>query len=220
MRHELYALIVHDKDVMEDGQLKKTHKHLVLELVNPIAFTSMQKHFKGAHIEPIKYKKSAYQYLIHNSLTSKEKYQYPLTDIISNNFELVKEIIESEEVETFNESKVLLYYHQGITTQYLFFKHFGIETTKKYWQTYKQLCEEVTMALISIQQGDDLSPQQRELVEDPGGTHGNESEWYYMDLDGVWHRSSGIAPKMPMYRTAEKMREILQMIANEIFRSI
>lgn len=54
----------------------------------------------------------------------------------------------------------------------------------------------------------------------PGGTHGNESEWYYMDLDGVWHRSSGIAPKMPMYRTAEKMREILQMIANEIFRSI
>lgn len=166
MRHELYALIVHDKDVMEDGQLKKTHKHLVLELVNPIAFTSMQKHFKGAHIEPIKYKKSAYQYLIHNSLTSKEKYQYPLTDIISNNFELVKEIIESEEVETFNESKVLLYYHQGITTQYLFFKHFGIETTKKYWQTYKQLCEEVTMALISIQQGDDLSPQQRELVED------------------------------------------------------
>lgn len=166
MRHEIYALITHDKDLDENGERKKTHKHLVLELVNPIAFTSMQNHFKGAHIEPVKYKKSAYQYLIHNSLTSKEKYQYELNAIVSNNFELVKEIIESEEVETFNEAKVLLYHYQGITTQYLFFKHFGIETTKKYWPTYKQLCDEVNMVLICVNQHDELSDQQRELLND------------------------------------------------------
>lgn len=166
MRHELYALITHDKDIDEDGLPKKTHKHLVIELVNPIAFTSMQNHFKGAHIEPIKYKKSAYQYLIHNSLTSKEKYQYELKAIVSNNFELVKEIIESEEVETFNEAKVLLYHYQGITTQYLFFKHFGIETTKRYWPTYKQLCDEINYVIIAKSQRDELTNQQQELLED------------------------------------------------------
>lgn len=33
----------------------------------------------------------------------------------------------------------------------------------------------------------------------PGGKHGNEPGWYYMDLDGNWHYSTGVSPKMPMY---------------------
>lgn len=166
MKVELYALIIHDKDIDENGQRKKTHKHLVLELVNPIAFTSMQKHFKGAHVEVVKYKKSTYQYLIHNSPLSQEKYQYELNAIVSNNFELVKEIITSEEVETFNEAKVLLYHYRGITTQYLFFKHFGLETTKKYWTTYKQLCDEINQVIFAKETGADLTEQQQELFND------------------------------------------------------
>lgn len=165
MKYDLYALITHDKD-MEDGKPKKTHKHLVIELINPIAFTSMQKHFKGAHIDPIKYKKSAYQYLIHNSPNSHEKYQYDLNSIITNNFDLVKTIIESEEVETFNEAKVLHYYAMGITTQYLFFKHFGIETTKKYWKTYSELCDAVFRVILAKQNGDPLDDAEQELFDD------------------------------------------------------
>lgn len=53
----------------------------------------------------------------------------------------------------------------------------------------------------------------------PGGTHGNEPGWYYMDLDGNWHYSTGISPKMPMYRTAEELRKRVQEIAREVFQN-
>lgn len=53
----------------------------------------------------------------------------------------------------------------------------------------------------------------------PGGTHGNEPGWYYMDLDGNWHYSTGISPKMPMYRTAEELRKRVQAIAKEVFQN-
>lgn len=166
MKYDLYALIIHDKDIDENGQPKKVHKHLVIELINPISFNSIQKRFNGAHIEPIKYKKSSYQYLIHNSPNSKEKYQYDPNDIISNNLDLVKNIIESEEVEIFNEAKLLQYIAMGIVTQYLFFKHFGLETTKKYWKTYNELSDAVNHVLIAKQQHDELSDADRELLDD------------------------------------------------------
>ena len=59
MKYDLYALIIHDKD-KENDKPKKVHKHLIIELINPISFNSIQKRFKGAHIEPVKYKKSTY----------------------------------------------------------------------------------------------------------------------------------------------------------------
>lgn len=52
----------------------------------------------------------------------------------------------------------------------------------------------------------------------PGGTHGNDPGWYYMDLEGNWHYSTGISPKMPMYHTAEELRRRVQKIAKEVFQ--
>ena len=107
-----WAWIVHDKDILtevdpEDGTItekpKSVHKHLVVEVKNPVSFNSMQNKFEGAHIDVIKYKRSTYQYLLHNSPRSKEKYQYALGEIVSNDLEAVKHIIESEELETFKE---------------------------------------------------------------------------------------------------------------------
>lgn len=165
MKYDLYALIIHDKD-KENDKPKKVHKHLIIELINPISFNSIQKRFKGAHIEPVKYKKSTYQYLIHNSPNSKEKYQYDSNDIISNNLDLVKNIIESEETEIFNEAKLLQYIAMGITTQYLFFKHFGIETTKKYWKTYSELSDALNRVLITVEHNDSLTEAESELLQD------------------------------------------------------
>lgn len=51
----------------------------------------------------------------------------------------------------------------------------------------------------------------------PGGKHGTEPGWYYMDLDGVWHYSTGISPKMPMYFAGKEMREKVLAIAKEVF---
>lgn len=53
----------------------------------------------------------------------------------------------------------------------------------------------------------------------PGGKHGSEPGWYYMDLEGNWHYSTGISPKMPMYYTGKELREKVVAIAREIFQS-
>ena len=53
----------------------------------------------------------------------------------------------------------------------------------------------------------------------PGGEHGNEPGWYYMDLEGNWHYSSGISPKMPMYYAGKELRERVLAIAREVFQS-
>lgn len=141
--YTLYALIKHDKDVNEDGTFKKEHYHAMVELANPVSFLSMQKRFKGAHIEIPNFKKSAYQYLVHNSPKSKTKYQYSLDEIVTNSKESIKSIIESEEIEPFIENNFLRYIAQGCDTQYRFVKRFGFEQYYKYWKTYYQMILEL-----------------------------------------------------------------------------
>lgn len=54
----------------------------------------------------------------------------------------------------------------------------------------------------------------------PGGNHGGDpGGWYYMDLDGNWHHSTGVSPKMPMYFTGKEMREKIVAVAKEVFRT-
>lgn len=145
---KLYALIIHDKDILydENGEClgpKAKHKHIMLEVKNPISFNAMQDRFKGAHIEIPKYKKSAYQYLLHNLPSAREKYQYPLSDIISNDLESVKYIIESETFELFQENKFLIYIAEGVRTPYQFTKRFGLNVYRQYWKPYKDMLEEL-----------------------------------------------------------------------------
>lgn len=142
---KLYALITHDKDVnlVSNDVLgtteeipKEVHKHCVIELVNPVSFNSMQSKFVGAHIETPKYKKSAYQYLIHNRPNAKDKYQYSLNDIISNSIETIQQIIESEDNELFYQGRFMEYIADGIRTPYQFVKRFGLDAYKQYWKPY------------------------------------------------------------------------------------
>ena len=53
----------------------------------------------------------------------------------------------------------------------------------------------------------------------PGGTHGNEPGWWYMDLEGNWHYSSGVSPKMPMYYAGKELRDKVLEIAREVFKT-
>lgn len=144
---KLYALIVHDKDIVikEDGttEPKKTHKHIVLELKNPVSFNAMTKRFEGAHIEVPKYKKSAYQYLLHNLPTAREKYQYPLSDIITNDLSAIKFIIESETNELFYQNKFLVYIAEGVKTPYQFVKRFGLDAYRQYWKPYLDMLNQL-----------------------------------------------------------------------------
>lgn len=145
--YRLYAYIVHNKDFQifeNDGvieeKLKTEHIHIVLELKNAKTFTSMQDKFKGAHIETIKYKKASYQYLIHNSPNSKEKYQYDIKEIKTNNFEAVKLSIELEDgLRLFKETEFMHYIAEGINNKYTFVKAFGLNVYKQYWSVYADM---------------------------------------------------------------------------------
>lgn len=138
-----YAFIVHDKDIDENGSLKAVHKHIVVELKNAISFNSIRTKFEGAHVELINQKKSAYQYLLHQSPNSKDKYQYTLDNIISNDIELIRHIIEQENVETFIEQRFLEYIAQGVRTRYSFVKRFGLMAYKTYWKVYVEMLDEL-----------------------------------------------------------------------------
>lgn len=50
------------------------------------------------------------------------------------------------------------------------------------------------------------------------GTHGNDPGWWYMDLQGEWHYSSGTSPKMPMYNAGKELRDKVLKIAKEVFK--
>lgn len=51
----------------------------------------------------------------------------------------------------------------------------------------------------------------------PGQTHAGENIWYWMDLDGTWHSSSGIKATMPMYKASVEIRSKIVSIAREVF---
>lgn len=52
----------------------------------------------------------------------------------------------------------------------------------------------------------------------PGQTHAFESGWWYMDLNNEWHYTSGVAPKMPMYKAVLEMRKQVVSVAREVFK--
>lgn len=148
LNSKIYAIILHDKDILsvlnnETGVVEETpkreHYHVMVELKNPISFESMRNKFPGAHIEVPKYKKSAYQYLLHNSKYSKEKYQYDFSEIITNAPIVVKDTIENETMEQFHETQFLLYIVEGTITTYQFVKRFGLSAYKQYWSAYQDM---------------------------------------------------------------------------------
>lgn len=145
LNFKLYAWIKHDKDqiVNDEGvfEPKREHKHLVIELKNPVSFAKMQERFKGAHVESPKYKKSAYQYLLHNLPSAKEKYQYEFNEIHTNAPNELKIIIESETFELFKENMFLEYIADGTRTSYQFAKRFGLNAYKQYWLAYRDMLE-------------------------------------------------------------------------------
>lgn len=141
LNYTMYAYIKHDKDILETGEAKRVHYHLMVELKNPVSFDAMRKRFQGAHIESPKYKKSAYQYLIHSSPNSSEKYQYDFNEIVTNSVEGLKSIIESETFELFKENLFLRYIAQGVRTPYSFVKKFGLNAYKQYWKPYADMLQ-------------------------------------------------------------------------------
>lgn len=90
------------------------------------------------------------------------------------------------------------------------------------WQTLDGVRSADVSPILMLEFGSGLKAENHTNVPNVGagsfGEHGlDPSGWWYMDLDGVWHHSTGIEPKMPMYHTGKELREKLLSIAKEVF---
>lgn len=99
-----YALIEHNQDIDENGQLKKSHVHIVLKFVNYKWRMSLSKELgiKPNYIEKCRNLEKALKYLIH--FDNEEKFQYDINlvhgDLKSKlqNYIRNKNLSESEKV--------------------------------------------------------------------------------------------------------------------------
>lgn len=121
--------VLHDKDIDQNGCITKAHYHLLVKLDNAISIENILKSLINERGTPkaiqndfsiVKSFKGCVRYLIHYD--NKEKYQYNLNDIISNdrnisyyfndntiveNFQLIVDIIKNNNIHCMRE---LIYY--------------------------------------------------------------------------------------------------------------
>lgn len=91
------------------------------------------------------------------------------------------------------------------------------------WQTKDGVKTADVSPLLMVEFGSGLKAENPKNIPGvgtgtfPGGTHGNEPGWWYMDLDGVWHYATGVSPKQPMYKASLMMAQEAVRIAREVF---
>lgn len=107
-RNYVYAYIIHNKDITEDGEIKKEHIHLILFLENARDLKSIVEEFKIEKnlVEKVKSKRYMIRYLTHEDQT--EKAQYNKKDIITNNESEILKAYKTEDEEQ-QISKILTY---------------------------------------------------------------------------------------------------------------
>lgn len=103
---------------------------------------------------------------------------------------------------------------------------FFMEDTQKIvskWQNQDGVQSKEISPALMLEFGAGLPAQNPANVPGVGtgtyGTHGNELGWWYMDLQGEWHYSTGVTPKMPMYTAGKELRDKVVRIAREVFRT-
>lgn len=92
------------------------------------------------------------------------------------------------------------------------------------WQTKEGTRSATISPILMIEFGSGLKAQNPAGISGvgtgtfPGHTHAEDpGGWYYMDLDGVWHHSTGVEAKMPIYFAGKEMREKIVAVAKEVF---
>lgn len=91
------------------------------------------------------------------------------------------------------------------------------------WQNQEGIQSKEISPALMLEFGAGLPAQNPANIPGVGtgtyGTHGNEPGWWYMDLQGEWHYSSGVSPKMPMYNAGKELRDKVLKIAKEVFNT-
>lgn len=98
--YENYAFIVHDKDLNNNGELKKSHTHIVLEFNNARWSSSLAEELgiTPNYLQNCKNFEKALDYLIH--FNDDTKYQYDISEVKGN---LKKQLIK--QMNSFNKDE-------------------------------------------------------------------------------------------------------------------
>ena len=98
--YESYAYIIHDKDLNNNGELKKAHTHIVLEFNNARWSSSLAEELGIApnYLQNCKNFEKALDYLIH--FNDDTKYQYDISEVKGN---LKKQLIK--QMNSFNKDE-------------------------------------------------------------------------------------------------------------------
>ena len=103
---------------------------------------------------------------------------------------------------------------------------FFMEDTQKIvskWQNQDGVQSKEISPALMLEFGAGLSAQNPAGIPGVGtgtyGTHGNEPGWWHMDLEGTWHYSTGVSPKMPMYNAWKELRDKVLKIAKDVFNT-
>lgn len=109
-KHYDYAMILHDKDKLEDGSIKKEHYHFVLRFKNATWNTALSKELgiTENYIEECRDLKCALQYLIHYN--EETKYQYNLENVTGSLKKKLEEYINSDDKTEHEKAKELIQY--------------------------------------------------------------------------------------------------------------
>ena len=89
----LFAGIIHDKDLDDKGELKKTHIHVLVYFQNQKdrCVLADELGIKDTYIRRVKSKRGAERYLVHAD--DPDKYQYSIDGILGSNSEVVKAML-------------------------------------------------------------------------------------------------------------------------------
>lgn len=92
-----YAYILHNKDINENGDLKKEHTHVIINSKNAIWNTALSKELgiTENYIQRVRNYENALEYLIHYN--EPEKFQYSIDDVKGNLKTKLLQIINTDD---------------------------------------------------------------------------------------------------------------------------
>ena len=142
---QFYVIILHDKDVDEQGELKKAHYHIYFNtdvavgkkrIIKTLTLALKLKSSDNIHVLLSLNSVLSCRYLLH--LDNEEKYQYLITDVVSNDFRKFQYYVNRDTAYT---EDTILEIALLCDTFYSFLKKLGISQYEKHWRVYDKIFE-------------------------------------------------------------------------------
>lgn len=121
-----YAMIEHNQDLNDQGEVKKTHVHVVVSFGNAKWNTALAEELgiKLNYMQKCRSLSNALEYLIHYN--DEQKHQYSIDDVQGNLKSQLKKILENDGKDENQKALELINYidqHQGLIDESKFFKY-------------------------------------------------------------------------------------------------